>query len=146
MAPLMSLNGNDIVELSLLEPTGKELRTFPLLKEEATLLGEELELPEFPEAAASSKNVWKLASPWNPLSRLMLQVPLLLQPLHQNPAATLPRKQRNPSEGLRLTQASPVIGSSHTLKRRKEYLSGGENSSPFSTPRRSPSMTFKSKN
>ena len=43
MFPLISLNGDDIVEALLLEPAGKELRTFPTLEEEAALLGEEHE-------------------------------------------------------------------------------------------------------
>ena len=48
MAPLMSLSGDDIVEASLLEPMGDERGTSPTPEEEATLLGEELELLEVP--------------------------------------------------------------------------------------------------
>ena len=53
MAPLMNLNGDDIVEASLLELIGNELRTSPTLEEDAALLGEELKPPEVPEAAGS---------------------------------------------------------------------------------------------
>ena len=45
---LMSLNGDDIVEAFLLEPIGQELRTSPILEEEAALLGEELS-PQRPQ-------------------------------------------------------------------------------------------------
>ena len=40
--PLMSLSWDDIVEVSLLEPTGEEHKTSPTLEEEAILLGKEL--------------------------------------------------------------------------------------------------------
>ena len=53
VAPLMILNGDDIVESSLLEPMGDEPATSPTLEDEAILLGEELELLEAPEATAS---------------------------------------------------------------------------------------------
>ena len=53
MAPLMNLNGDDIVEALLLEAMRNEPRTCPIPEEEATLLGEELELPDTPEATAS---------------------------------------------------------------------------------------------
>ena len=48
MAPLMTLSGDDIVEASLLEPTGEEHGTSPTPKEEAALLVEEIELPQVP--------------------------------------------------------------------------------------------------
>ena len=76
----------------------------------------------------------------------MLQVPQLLHPLHHNPAATLPGKPRNPHEGLRLTQGSPVSGSSPMWRRAEGYLTGGGNSTLFSTPSMSASMTLMSKN
>ena len=41
MAPLMTLSGDDIVEASLLRPTGEELRPSPTPEEETALLGEE---------------------------------------------------------------------------------------------------------
>ena len=46
MVPLMYLSGNEIVEASLLEPTGEEHGTSPTLEEEAGLLGKESKLPE----------------------------------------------------------------------------------------------------
>ena len=49
----MHLNGDDIVEASLLEPTGEELGTSTTQEEEATQLGEEPEPPEVPVASAS---------------------------------------------------------------------------------------------
>ena len=39
VAPLETLSGNEIVEASLLRPTGEECRTSPIPEEEATLLG-----------------------------------------------------------------------------------------------------------
>ena len=50
----MSLNGDDIVEALLLEPTSNKPRTSPIPEEEASLLGEELELAEAPETTAPS--------------------------------------------------------------------------------------------
>ena len=46
MAPLMTFNGDDIVEASLLKPTGEEQGTSPTLKEKAALLGKEVKPPE----------------------------------------------------------------------------------------------------
>ena len=46
IASLMTLSGDDIVETSLLKPTGEEHGTSPIPEEEATLLGEEIELPQ----------------------------------------------------------------------------------------------------
>ena len=42
MAPLMSLNGDDIEEASFLEPMGNKPGTSSTTEEEATILGEEL--------------------------------------------------------------------------------------------------------
>ena len=39
MAPLLALNGDEIVEASLLQSVEGECRTFPMPEEEATLLG-----------------------------------------------------------------------------------------------------------
>ena len=98
MAPLMSLSRDDIVEASLLEPTGKECKTSPTQEEEAILMGEEHELPE------ASQNVQRSPNLQNLLSRLTLLLPLLLLcPLCQNLVAIFPRRQRNSKEGLRLT-------------------------------------------
>ena len=48
MASLMTLSGDDIVEASLLNPTGAEHGTSPMLEEEAALHGEVIELPQVP--------------------------------------------------------------------------------------------------
>ena len=48
MALLMALSGDEIVEASLIRPTGEEHRTFPTPEEEATLL-DEVELSKVPE-------------------------------------------------------------------------------------------------
>ena len=48
MAPLMTLSGNNIVDASLLKPTGEEHGTSPTPEEEAALLGREVKLPELP--------------------------------------------------------------------------------------------------
>ena len=66
MAPLMSLSGDDTVEASLLEPTGKECRTSPMLEEEAILLGEELEPPEAQEAASYHPEHLEIPEPAEP--------------------------------------------------------------------------------
>ena len=78
MAPLMHLSGDEIVEASLLEAMDDEPRTSPTLEEEATLLGEELELQEAQGAMVSSKIFQELLSLRNQLSGLMLWVPLVL--------------------------------------------------------------------
>ena len=52
MAPLLALNGNEIVEAFLLSPLGVECRTSPTPEEEAALLGDikhKIELPQVPE-------------------------------------------------------------------------------------------------
>ena len=56
MAPLMNLNGNDIVEASLLKPTGEEPRSCPTPEEEAVLLGKE---DEPAKVSALPQDTWK---------------------------------------------------------------------------------------
>ena len=46
--PLMTLSRDDIVEASLLKPTGEEHGTFHTPEEEAALLGKEIKLPLVP--------------------------------------------------------------------------------------------------
>ena len=116
------LNGDDIVEVLLLEPTGKELRTSPTPEEEAILLGEELEPLKAPEAAVSLPECLETPEPVEPTKQI--NALNTLHPLHQNPAVTLPGKERNPSEVLRLTQALPAIGSGPILRRAEGYLTG----------------------
>ena len=76
----------------------------------------------------------------NPLSKLMLLLPLLLHTLCPNLATTLPGRQRNPRERLGLTQTMPASGSTHTCRR-----TGGGNSNLSSAPRMSTLATSKSK-
>ena len=44
--PLKTLSSGIIVEASLLKPMGEEHRTPPTVKEKATLLGNEIKLPQ----------------------------------------------------------------------------------------------------
>ena len=46
MTPLMTLSGDDIVEASLLKPTGKEHGISSTPEEETAHLGKETELPQ----------------------------------------------------------------------------------------------------
>ena len=55
MAPSMHLSGDDIVEVSLLEPGGEKLWASSTLEEEAVLLGKEFESPENPKATSLLK-------------------------------------------------------------------------------------------
>ena len=151
MAPLMSLNGDDIVEALLLEPMGNELRTSPTLEEEATLLGEELEPLEAPEVTAFLQEYPETPKPEEPTEWIDTHTYPCSFPLLQNPAAILHRKQRNHDKGLSPKAHQPptkilsVTGSSFTLRTAERYLTGGGNSGPFATQVPSPSMTPKSK-
>ena len=103
MASLMSLNWNGIVEALLLEPTGEELRTSPP-EEEVTHLGEELELLEAPEAAASLQKHLNTPKPKESTKWInTLNAPVPSSPTPK-PCATLPRKQRNPSYAIQDVQ------------------------------------------
>ena len=145
MAPLIHLNGDDIVEASLLETTGEECEMSPMLDVEATLLGKNMSHQRPQRLLHPSQIIQRSLGLQNPLSRLMLLLPLLLHSLCQNPAATLPRRQRNPSKGLRLTCASLLSGSGPMWRGMKGYLTDGGNFGSFSAPRTSPAMTSKSK-
>ena len=70
MPPLISLNGNDIVKALFLDPMGDELRTSPIPEEETTLLGEEQELPEAPEATASLQECLETPEPKEPTKQI----------------------------------------------------------------------------
>ena len=72
MAPLMCLNGDEIVEASLLEPMGNEPRNSLTLEEEAALLGRNRGHWRLQKLLCPSRNVWKLLSPRNLPSRLAL--------------------------------------------------------------------------
>ena len=120
IAPLMCLNGDEIVEASLLEPAGKEVGMAPTSEEEAILLGKEPKLPEAPEAT-SFQNTWRSV---NPQSRLTLLLPLLLHLPCPHLAVILPRRKRNPGKGLRLTQTMLESGSTPTCRRTNGCLTG----------------------
>ena len=101
--PLMSLNGDDIVEASLMEPTGEELQNLPHPRGGShALLGEELQPPEAPETAAflpgMSRNLKAHEQPTEQINAVSTPAPS--SPTIQNPAATLPRKQRNAWQGI----------------------------------------------
>ena len=73
IASLMCLSGDEIVEASLLDPTGEEDRTSPAPEEETALLGEEPKPPETPKATslpecleipeATEPSEWIIAQP-----------------------------------------------------------------------------------
>ena len=52
MAPFMYLSRDKIVEVSHFGPAGNEHKTSPTPEKEATLLGEEPELPDTPKATS----------------------------------------------------------------------------------------------
>ena len=68
--PLIILSRDDLVEAHLLEPIGEEHRTCPMLEEESVLLGEELELSEAPEAAASLPEHLEIPKPMEPTQQI----------------------------------------------------------------------------
>ena len=68
--PLMTLSRDDIVEASLLKPTGEEHGTCPRLEEEAALLGKEIKppqvprsLPEWPEISEFIEHTEQITTP-----------------------------------------------------------------------------------
>ena len=142
----MSLNEDDIVEASLLEPMGDELRTPPTLEEEAALLGEEPELPEAPEAAAFLQECLETTELINALSTPVPSSPTL-KPCHHPSEKTKKKSQWGiePESGQPLTQISPVTGSGPMSRRAEKYPTGGRNSSPFTAWVPSPSTTSTSK-
>ena len=129
MASLMWLDGDEIVEASLLGPTDDKLRV-PLTSEEETLLlGDEPETQEAPKTITSPLNAQKPLNPKNHLSSLMLQAHLLLCPWHQIPIVTSPGTPGEPSAGLDPSihqtpiETAPTTGSMHTWKKKEELLS-----------------------
>ena len=145
IAPLLSLNGDNIVEALLLEPTGDKPRTSPTLEKEAASWEKNWSCWRLQKLLHPYRNVQKLLIPRNLLSRLMLWVPMW----NQNPTVPHPRKQRVPRKGLSpkahqlLIQISPATGSWPTSRRAERYLTCGGNSRPFTIRVLSPSMTFK---
>ena len=61
--PLMTLSGDDIVEASLLKPTGEEHGTLPTPEEETTLLGEEIKLPQLPGSPPERLEIPRFVEP-----------------------------------------------------------------------------------
>ena len=61
--PLVSLSGDDIMEASLLQPTGDERGTSPTPEEEAILLGEEVKVPEAPDSLLECPEIPKSVEP-----------------------------------------------------------------------------------
>ena len=96
----MALCSNKIVEASLLRPTGEGHKTSPTPDEEATLLGE-VEPPQVPDQL-------EVHEPVHPAEQ-MTSPAAFPYPLLSNQVTFLPRRQRNPSKGLKKTQ--PVLGS-----------------------------------
>ena len=92
-----------------------------------------------------SQNVQRSPDLQNLLSRLTLLLPLLLCSLCQNLTTTIPGRQRNPRERLRLTQASLLSGSSPMWRKMRGNLTGGGNFGLFCTPRMSAAPMTKSK-
>ena len=104
---------------------GQRTQNLPTQDEEAAPWGG-IKLLEAQRLLHPSRNIQNLPSPRSLPSGLMLGVPLFLHPLLQNPATTLPGKQRNPNKGLSLkahqplAQISPVTGSGPMLKEQKD--------------------------
>ena len=76
MAPLMWLDGDEIVEASLPKPADNGPGVCPTSEEEAVLLGDEPEHKESQEATTSSLNVQESLNMKKQLSSLTLQVHL----------------------------------------------------------------------
>ena len=87
MAPLLSLSGDDIVKALLLKPTDEELRT-PHPRGGSHPPREGTWAARSPRGCCSPPRMSR--NSWNHGNH---QAPLLLHPLHCNPAATLPRKK-----------------------------------------------------
>ena len=107
IAPLVGLNGDDIVEASLLEPTGYEPRTSPTPEEEADLLGKDLELPKASEAVASLQECPETLYPEEPTKQInTLSIPRGSF-IPYSKSLPLPSwKTKNPGKGLNLTWTS----------------------------------------
>ena len=95
MAPLICLNGDEIVEALLLEPRDDEPRTSPTPEEEATFLGEELELQQTQEATASPHECMETPEPEEPTKQF--GTPVTPAPLsmtsHGDPSQKAKRSQ-----------------------------------------------------
>ena len=140
MAPLRSLSEDNIVEASLLESMGDEFRASPTSEEEATLLGEDLELPEALEAAASLQECPENPKPEEPTEQIYtLSTPAPSSPTPK-PCCLPSQKTKKSWQGIEsksLPTPNPDIINnwiqSYIEKSRKVPNSGG-NSSPFTEP------------
>ena len=136
MAPLMRLNGDVIVETSLLEPVGNEPRTSPTPEAEATHLGEELELLE---ATASLQECLETPKPKEPIK----QIDTPSTPIPSSPTSKPchhPSQKTNISWKKMEPQSLPTPDLDITsdwvqayIKKSGEYQTGGGNSVPFAT-------------
>ena len=126
MAPLTSLNGDDIVEASLLEPAGEECKTSPMPEEEAAILDEEPKLLEAPEAAESLPECLDISGPAE--SAEQINAPTTPAPLSDmsKPDCHPFQKAKNPQ---RETEADPSLTTeciwSYVEKREGTWLVGG---------------------
>ena len=124
MAPLMALSRDEIVEISLLKPTGEEHRTSPTPEEEATLLGE-VELPQAPKQL-------EVHEPEHPAEQIA--VPVASPHSHlPNQVASLPRRQRSPGKGEKQTQPVLASGSMFTQRRMMGCPNGGGSFDAYSS-------------
>ena len=158
---LMSLNGDDIVEVSLLETTGDKpswgknwscWRLQRLLQppgKSKTSQAKGTNWSDWWSKYPCPSTMWTdtLSTPV-PSTQ---QIDVSITHVPSKPCHAHPRKQRNPGEGLNPkvcqspTQKSPLTGSGPTSRRVERYLTGGGNSDPFATRMLSLSMILKSK-
>ena len=123
MTPLMSLNGEGVVEASLLRPTGEELGPSPTLEEENILLGEgdgPLGVPDhIPRHAEIPRFVELAKHTTDPVSSTA-------------PTVALPGKERSHGNGLTLTLITPVSRSELIWRGLAGSQSGWRNFALFS--------------
>ena len=98
MAPPIVLNGDEIVEATLLTPVEGECRTSPMPEEKATLLGDIT--PKIKHEIELSQ----VADNWKSMCRYCLQseLPILWPlscPILLHSVTSLPERQRSPKEG-----------------------------------------------
>ena len=136
----MTLSGDDIVEVSLLKPTGEEHGTSHTLKEEAALLGKEVKLPEVPGSLTEHPKIPRFVEHVKQIT-----TPRASPPPSPQPYTILPRRQRSPGEGLMPTQKVQVSGSRLNCKRMTDCQNGGGNSDLSSALRMSTLVTSRSK-
>ena len=119
MAPLMTLNGDDVVEASLLRPTGKELGPSPTPEEKTTLLGKEDGSSEKPRPTLRHSEIPRLVEPAEWVTAPVTSTA---------PTVALPGKERSYRRGLMLTLINLASGSKLTWRGIAGSKSGGRNS------------------